>query len=242
MVIGDPLDSLGIKGVGSPEDTREFMELLTLVGLRRDVAFLLLHHPRKGDSDDELDEVSGAWGGRPDSLLKLDKLDGNRARLSFPKVRWSRQGNRSPLILAFEPETEAFEAVGEEQEEERDYVAEIEELLADGSWMTVSGIASRKQAKDEPKAGIGAREQAVRQALDEHPERFERRTGEAAKVLGRHSNAHLWGVLPGSGAHGSTQLSLRPTSASASAPAPIGEQTQGADVDGVIPEAGSDDG
>jgi hypothetical protein len=75
------------------------------------------------------------------------------------------------------------------------YVAEIEELLADGSWMTVSGIASGKQAKDEPKAGIGAREQAVRQALDEHPERFERRTGEAAKVLGRHSNAHLWGVL-----------------------------------------------
>jgi hypothetical protein len=120
VVIGDPLDSLGIKGVGSPEDTREFMELLTLVGLRRDVAFLLLHHPRKGDSDDELDEVSGAWGGRPDSLLKLDKLDGNRARLSFPKVRWSRQGNRSPLILAFEPETEAFEAVGEEQDEERD--------------------------------------------------------------------------------------------------------------------------
>lgn len=106
--------------------------------------------------------------------------------------------------------------------------------------MTVKGIACRKQAKDEPKAGIGAREQVVREALEGNTERFETRSGEAAKVLGRHPNSHLWGVLPGSGAHGSTQLSLRP--ASASAPAPIGEQTQGADVDGVIPEAGADDG
>jgi RecA-family ATPase len=64
LVIGDPLDSVGIRGVGSPEDTREFCKLLVAAGLTRDVAFWLLHHPRKADADDELDEVSGAWGGR----------------------------------------------------------------------------------------------------------------------------------------------------------------------------------
>jgi hypothetical protein len=121
LVIGDPLDSVGIRGVGSPEDTREFCKLLVAAGLTRDVAFWLLHHPRKADADDELDEVSGAWGGRVgraggagawggrvDTLLKLDKLDGSRARLSFPKVRWSRRGSRPALILGFDPETEGF--------------------------------------------------------------------------------------------------------------------------------------
>jgi len=122
LIVGDPLDSLGVRGVGSPEDTREFVKLLVAAGLMRDLAFWLLHHPRKADADDELDEISGAWGGRVDSLLKLDKLDGNRARLSFPKVRWSRRGDHPTQILAFDREEESFTVVGEEQKE-RDYVS-----------------------------------------------------------------------------------------------------------------------
>jgi hypothetical protein len=48
-------------------------------GLFSEVAFLLLHHPRKEGAQDELDEVSGAWGGKPDTMLRLEKLNGNRA-------------------------------------------------------------------------------------------------------------------------------------------------------------------
>jgi hypothetical protein len=109
LVIGDPLDSLGVDGVGSPEDTRKFMELKFMelmgqAGLFRAVAFLLLHHPRKEGAKDELDEVSGAWGGKPDTMLRLDKLDSNRARLSFPKMRWSRRGTRPAYIFGGQPE------------------------------------------------------------------------------------------------------------------------------------------
>jgi hypothetical protein len=186
VIIGDPLDSLGLDGVGSPEDTREFLRLMGEVGLRRTVAFWLLHHSRKDGADDEMDEISGAWGGRPDTMLSLKKLAGERARLGFPKIRFSRRGTRAASILGFDPETEGFSVVGTETDEERDYVLEITELLSDGKWRTVKEIASKKEG------GIGAGETPVREALAEMPERFESRTGEDAKAVGRHSNSTVW--------------------------------------------------
>lgn len=194
LVVGDPLDSLGVRGVGSPEDTREFCKLLVATGLTRDVAFWLLHHPRKADTEDELDEVSGAWGGRVDSLLKLDKLDGNRARLSFPKVRWSRRGSRPASILAFEPDSESFTFVGEErEEEERDYKVEIAALLSERPWLTSKEIAAPREPKDDAEEpGIGAAEKSVRSVLGGNPDTFESRTGADAQALGRSFNAVLW--------------------------------------------------
>jgi AAA domain len=195
LVIGDPLDSLGVNGVGSPEDTREFVELLKGCGLFRDVAFWLNHHGRKLEAGDELDEISGAWGGRPDTMLKLDKLEGNRGRLSFPKVRWSRRGSRPALILAFDPETESFAVVGEDQaaEDDRDYRAEVIAYLSEHPLRTAKQIAAPKEPKkpeDEP--GIGASEITVKEILEAEPETFELVTGEDAAALGRKHNAKLY--------------------------------------------------
>jgi AAA domain len=188
VVIGDPLDSLGVDGVGSPEDTRKFMALMGRVGLFQNVAFLLLHHPRKEGAREELDEAAGSWGGKPDSMLRLEKLEGNRARLSFPKIRWSRRGTRRALILAFDPETESFSVAHEEEDEERDYPAEVEALLVDTEkWLTVKEIAA--PTKD---GGIGANDVTVKKALEAHPDRFVSRTGDAAKEVGRHPAATVW--------------------------------------------------
>ncbi len=187
LVVGDPLDSLGVDGVGSPDDTRKFMALMTGAGLFQSVAFLLLHHPRKDGAQDELDEAAGAWGGKPDTMLRLEKLEGERARLSFPKVRWSRRGTRPALILAFDPESEGFEVVREEDEEERDYAAEVEALLADGKWRTASEVAA-----PEKDGGIGASEKTVRRELKARPDRFVSRSGDAAKEVGRNPRATVW--------------------------------------------------
>jgi AAA domain len=189
VVIGDPLDSLGIDGVGSPEDTRKFMALMSRAGLFRDVAFMLLHHPRKEGAQDELDEASGAWGGKPDTMLRLEKLEGDRARLSFPKIRWSRRGSRRALILAFDPETESFTVAHEEEDEERDYFAEIEALLLEQPYRTAREIAAPK--KD---GGIGANVDTVKRELEAHPDRFVAITGDAAKEVGRHASATVWKV------------------------------------------------
>jgi AAA domain len=190
VVIGDPLDSLGVDGVGSPEDTRKFMALMGQAGLFRAVAFLLLHHPRKEGSRDELDEVSGAWGGKPDTMLRLDKLDGNRARLSFPKVRWSRRGTRPAYILAFDPDTEGFTVAHEEEAEERDYLAELEELLADGTWRTSREIASPKED-----GGIGASRDRIETLLANNPDLFISRNG---KDVGRSARSTVWQLARGS--------------------------------------------
>jgi hypothetical protein len=40
--------------------------------------------------------------------------------------------------------------------------------------------------------GIGANEKIVKGVLEEHPDRFEHLTGEAAKAAGRRPQAHVW--------------------------------------------------
>jgi hypothetical protein len=123
-------------------------------------------------------------------MLMLEKRDGNRARLSFPKIRWSRRGTRPAYILAFDTDTESFTVAHEEADEERDYIAEVAQLLADGTWRTPKEIAA-------PKAdGIGANVDTVKGILESNPDRFESRTGEAAKAVGRYATATVWQIAP----------------------------------------------
>ena len=189
LVFGDPLDSLGIEGVGSPEDTRKFLELMKQTGLNRNVAWWLNTHPRKEETKEALDEIAGAWGGKPDTVLLLKMLDDDRSQLRFPKIRWAKRGRRPSVLLAFDAETETFTFLGEESEDERDYLAEIVELLAGGAWMTVGEIAAKKDA-----GGIGAGKEIVKKLLEGNPDRFSSRTGEAAKEIGRHPSSTVWKV------------------------------------------------
>ena len=90
LVIGDPLNMLGVEGVGSPEDTRRFVHRLRMLGLGTTRAFLLLHHFRERveSTKDELRKLSGAWGGHLDSLITLAQgAADNELRLAFPKLR-----------------------------------------------------------------------------------------------------------------------------------------------------------
>ena len=135
-MFGDPLDSLGIEGVGSPEDTRNFLALMKQTGLNKTVAWWLNTHPRKEETKEALNEIAGAWGGKPDSVFLLRMLEDDRTQLRQPKLRWARRGKGPTLLFAFDPDTEAFSYIGEQSEDERDYLAEIRALLADGAWRT----------------------------------------------------------------------------------------------------------
>src|SRR5262249_2130836 len=108
LVFGDPLDSLGIEGVGSPEDTRKFLERMKETGLHSRVAWWLNTHPRKEETKEALNEIAGAWGGKPDAVLLLNQLDDDRSRLRFPKLRWAKRGRRPAILLAFDADTETF--------------------------------------------------------------------------------------------------------------------------------------
>jgi hypothetical protein len=121
--------------------------------------------------EDAVDEASGAWGGRPDAMLALEKKAGDQARLSFSKVRWQAR-ERRPYLLDFDPETESFTFVKEEED------------LDETPHRTAKEIA----------AAIGASEDKVKEALEGHPGRFRKRTGDEAKAIGRHPSAHVWEV------------------------------------------------
>jgi putative DNA primase/helicase len=187
LIFGDPLDSLGIEGVGSPEDTRKFLALMKETGLNKTVAWWLNTHPRKEETKEALNEISGAWGGKPDSVFLMRMLDDDRTQLRQPKLRWARRGKGPTLLFAFDADTEAFSFIGEQSEEERDYLAEVRGLLADGVWRIVKEIASPHAA-----GGIAANDKIVKKVLEEHPDVFESRTGEDAKSLGRKPQATVW--------------------------------------------------
>jgi AAA domain len=197
LVVGDPLDSMGLEGVGSPKDTREFMKLLVKLGLTRDVAFWMLHHTNKQSWDDELEEASGAWGGRPDTMLRLNILPGNRSRLSFPKIRWGSEAQRAAWILDFDKNTETFSKVGDEAVSERDYFVDVSNLLQDRVWRTSREIAAPSNPRDGSKPGIGASETAIKAALEERPDFFISKPG---NEVGRHPNATCWSVRQGGNA------------------------------------------
>ena len=172
VVVADTLTRFGVRGNGTPEETREFVEWLTELGLGRDVAFLLLHHPRTRTEpgETELEKVAGAWPPHADLILLLQKLAGARARLSFPKARWAR-GPRLASILAFDPATESFTYVADDEPVERDYVTELAELMADREWWTINAL---RKKKDD--GGIGADPEPIKQALSD--DRFESVSGD----------------------------------------------------------------
>lgn len=187
LVVGDPLDTLGMEGTGSPKDTRRMVSRLQEAGLFTRTAWWILHHARKDRATDAIDEASGSWGGKPDALLGLERLSGDRARLGFHKLRWGRRDGFS-YLLAYDADSEEFELLEEDGEggDSRDYVVEITKLLSDGEARTISQIAERRDG------GIGANKDTVRGVLEGNPKCFVSCTGEAAKAEGRRSSAIIW--------------------------------------------------
>jgi hypothetical protein len=176
-------------GAGSPEETRSFLRLLKKAGLWTNVAFLLLHHPHKREAIDPIDELSGDWGGHPDAIFGVKMEPGDRTRLSFHKLRHWQRGKRAAMMLAFDPDNERFTFVADVEEVERDYAAEIEELLTEHerTWWTRAELAEKNSG------GIGASRDKVQEALEQRPDLFEKQEG---KEVGRPKASEVYRLLP----------------------------------------------
>lgn len=195
IVMGDPLASLGLEGVGSPAETFAFVQLLRPLGLGERRAFLFLHHFRERieKGEDELSKISGAWGGHLDTLLGLSSTHSHdQLRLSYPKVRWAQIPEPKPVILGKIYNTAGFEAIGEEGEvgllEPRVHetlVACREAGRGFSGWMKL----------DDLRALIGGRRTDVKTALEGAPHMFAYATGETAKLMGSKSPKTIfWGL------------------------------------------------
>lgn len=196
LVVGDPLASLGLEGVGSPAETLAFVQLLAPLGLRHNRAFLFLHHFRERveRGEDELQRISGAWGGHIDTLLSLARTHSeDQLRFGYAKIRWAKRAYPPPVVLGKVYNTIGFEAVAEEGDAallEPRIAAELESARAAGrgrnGWQTA----------DEIRQQIQARRIDVKKCLEGSPHLFEQVTGEAAKAMGAKSaKTILWGLV-----------------------------------------------
>lgn len=140
-------------------------------------------------SETEIERIAGAWPPHADLILLLQRRGDNRARLSVPKTRWA-QGQRPASILAFDPDTETFTYVADDEPEDRDLVNELTALMADCEWRTVSGLRQSKK-----KGGIGARPEKIIEALAD--ERFEATSGDH---LGKRKSDTYYRLRPPDGA------------------------------------------
>jgi AAA domain/DnaB-like helicase N terminal domain len=195
LVVGDPLASLGLEGVGSPAETLAFVQLLRPLGLGAHRAFLFLHHFREKveKGEDELQRISGAWGGHLDTLLSLSATHSeDQLRLNYPKVRWARSRAPHAVILGKVYNAMAFEAIAEEGDAAL-LEPRISQALADSR---ASGHSKQGwQTADEIRAVLGARRVDTKQALEGARHLFKSVTGDGAKALGAKSGkAILWGL------------------------------------------------
>ena len=99
LIAADPLGSLGVVGVGAPDETQQFIGWLKECGLFADVAFWILHHFNKGGSKSTLERLSGAWGGHPDAVLGISLEGKRRTRLSYATLRWAEPRDDALTLL-----------------------------------------------------------------------------------------------------------------------------------------------
>lgn len=193
VIIGDPLDSLGVEGVGSPEDVRKFIEVLVPLGLKTDRAFVLLHHlaHHTEGSREELEQISGVWGRPADALITVKRTHRpDQIRINPVKLRHARD-TLKPVVVGLVRETGGFERLGEEGDA-RLLEDEIVELLEDEVWRTAAEIA------EKAKGGIGSRRKDVEECLGNNGYLFAAINGR--EIIGkdgkpRSGKATLWQLL-----------------------------------------------
>lgn len=195
LVVGDPLSMLGMEGVGSPAETREFVQLIRGLGLGHGRAFLFLHHFRERVErhEDELARISGAWGGHLDTLLTLQPMGApDELRMAYPKLRWGKGRTPEPVILGRVYATQAYEALRKESDLsalEPQLVQALTDRRAAGKghqgWSTYSQLAT----------DVECRRPAAKAALEGAAHLFASLRGADAKALGaKAGNTVLWGL------------------------------------------------
>lgn len=84
VVAAGPVQRLGIKGGGTPEEVSAFILDVELVRqhVERSVAAVLVGHENKAG------DVAGAWEGVPDTLVHVSNRGNGKTHVHWQKVRW----------------------------------------------------------------------------------------------------------------------------------------------------------
>jgi hypothetical protein len=168
VLIAGPVTRLGMDEAGTLQQVNDFMALVRAVREKsgRRLVVILVHHENRAGA------VSGAWEAAGDTLLHVEERGKGHTHLHVQKARWSSEHHGAKMDLAW-TDGEGYEV---EAQEERDYAAEMEALLADGEWRTAGEIANKRDHHEKP--GIGAGKDTVKETLAGRPDLFVERKGD----------------------------------------------------------------
>jgi hypothetical protein len=135
IVAAGPVNSLGIKGGGTPEEVSAFIYSVELVRqqVKRPTAMVFAHHENKAG------DIAGAWEGRPDTLMHVSNQGNGSTRVHWQKVRWgpSLHGKTWQLSWA---DGEGFELNEEEVRSDSEIEADLMTFVSENpgcSWRQI---------------------------------------------------------------------------------------------------------
>ena len=178
VLIAGPLTRVGMSEAGTLQDVVAFMALIADL---RDAASRLDRDP--DPSREQVAAASRAPGRARATRCCTSRRPGTGTRSCSCRRRAGRALTEQTLKLAW------TDGEGFRLEADRDLFAEVQELLADGTWRTSREIAVKRE-----RGGVGANHDAVKAVLDGNPDVFQSRTGADAVALGRHAAAVVWGL------------------------------------------------
>ena len=126
MLAAGPVNRLGIRGGGTPDEVAEFMAYVEALRqlVHHPLAVCFAHHTNKAGS------VSGAWEGVPDTLVHVKAVGNGLTKVHWQKVRWGSDLHGKTWELGWR-EGQTYELLEQVERTREDVKADMVEWLSD---------------------------------------------------------------------------------------------------------------
>ena len=149
VVIVGPITAAGMNAAGTLQEVREFAGHVQLVGVLagRLVTFVLVHH------DSKAGEVSGAWEGVGDTLIKVSQQGNGYTVLRVQKARWSSKHHGTTMHLAW-ADGEGFEVIDKPEVSDEHIEEAILEAVTMNPGINAGDLDKAVTGRGERKHGV----------------------------------------------------------------------------------------
>lgn len=149
LLAAGPINRLGMKGGGTPDEVGEFMQFVETLRqtLDRPLAVMFAHHDNKGG------EVSGAWEGIPDTLVHVKAIGNGQTLVTWEKVRWGSDLHQQTWTLKW-VEGRSYELEEKRERTDAELEADVISFISENEGTGWTKVRQSVAGRDEDLARI----------------------------------------------------------------------------------------